>query len=105
MSMAQTFRKKPVEIQAVQWTGENIEEMVTFVKDDSLYFAMDEHEQITDLFITTLEGDMKANVGDWIICGLKGEYYPCSNEIFVMSYDKVDVGVSICEQVHTHAVS
>lgn len=99
MDTPATFRKKPVEIQAIQWTGENVEALIQFVADDSLYFGMDQYDHITDLFITTLEGDMKANVGDWIIRGLKGEYYPCSNEVFTMSYDVVEV--SECEQVHS----
>lgn len=102
MDAAAIFRKKPVEIQAMQWTGENIEALLQFVADDSMYFGMDQYDNITDLFISTLEGDMKANVGDWIIRGLKGEYYPCSNEIFIMSYDKVEVEVN--DQGHTHAV-
>lgn len=102
METAATFRKKPVEIQAIQWTGENVEALLQFVADDSMYFGMDQYDNITDLFISTLEGDMKANVGDWIIRGLKGEYYPCSNEIFIMSYDKVEVEVN--DQGHTHAV-
>lgn len=96
------FRKKPVEIQAIQWTGENFEALLQFVVDDSLYFGMDENDEITDLFIATLEGEMKANVGDWIIRGLKGEYYPCSSEVFAMSYDKVELESN--DQVHTHAV-
>lgn len=102
MFTPQTYRKKPVEIQALQWTGDNIEEMMTFVSDDSLFFSMDDDDKIEDLYITTLEGDMKANVGDYIIKGLKGEFYPCSEEIFVMSYDKVELNLDV--ESHTHAL-
>lgn len=41
-------------------------------------------------FIETLEGTMKANVGDYIICGLSGELYPCKPDIFKKSYEEVN---------------
>lgn len=42
------------------------------------------------LTIETLEGTMNANIGDWIIKGVKGEFYPCTDEIFQLTYEKVD---------------
>jgi len=41
-----------------------------------------------EVFIETLEGTMKADVGDWIIKGVKGEYYPCKPDVFNMTYEK-----------------
>lgn len=41
-----------------------------------------------EVFIETLEGTMKADVGDWIIKGVKGEYYPCKPDVFDMTYEK-----------------
>lgn len=41
-----------------------------------------------EIFIETLEGTMKADVGDWIIKGVKGEYYPCKPDVFNMTYEK-----------------
>ena len=42
------------------------------------------------LFVRTLEGNMKAEVGDWIIKGINGELYPCKPDIFDKTYEKVD---------------
>ena len=62
------FRTKPCEIEAVQWTGRNVAEIMRFVKNESAI--------ITNgvLIIKTLEGDMVASTGDYIIRGLRGEY-------------------------------
>lgn len=76
------FRKKPVIIDAVKWTGKNKIEMEEFV-GVSAYFSGKKLE------IATLEGDMVASVGDWIIKGLEGEFYPCKPDIFEKSYEKV----------------
>jgi hypothetical protein len=79
------FRKKPVIIEAVQWNGNNIDELRQFMFDIRfcLYGA-------TVLEIPTLEGDMKANIGDWIIKGVNGEFYPCKPDIFEKTYEQVD---------------
>ena len=58
------FRKKPIIVEVVQATKEEI--------------------------IITLEGNMLAQVGDWIITGIKGERYPCKDEIFKASYDPIE---------------
>lgn len=82
------YRKKPVIIDAVQWIGSNISEIVVFSKgafDIKLY----ETAQIPDITIKTLEGDMKVSFNDYIIKGLSGEFYPCKPDIFVKSYDEV----------------
>lgn len=86
------FRKRPVEIEAVQWTGTNVDEVLGFtlgraaVRDESFQLRSSS-ERV--LIIETLEGDMRAEPGDWIICGVKGEFYPCKPEIFAASYDAV----------------
>jgi len=80
------FRKKPVVIEAVRWTGENYSEVFEFVNT---------HVQMTgsmgSLFIHTLEGKMEASPGDWIIKGVKGEFYPCKPDIFEATYETVTV--------------
>ena len=63
------YRKKPVVIEATQWTGSNLEELQNFVG-----FALTHDEK---LIIHTLEGDYEAKVGDYIIKGVQGEFYPC----------------------------
>ena len=77
------FRKKPVVIDAIQWTGKNYDEVSTFAYDSERTVFISEN----NLIITTLEGDMIANVGDWIIKGVKGELYPCKPDIFEETYE------------------
>ena len=78
------FRKKPVVIEAVQWTGKNGSEVAAFCPGIQFDFAMD------DAYIKTLEGEMIASAGDWIIRGIKGEFYPCKNDIFEATYEAVE---------------
>lgn len=81
------YRKKPVEIEAVQWSGENNEEIKRFlgVGDAGDYFFTQKY-----IGIHTLEGIMKASVGDYIIRGVMGEIYPCKPQIFEQTYEKVE---------------
>ena len=80
------FRKKPVEIDALLWNGSNVAAVREFFGGFS-----DWHFDICELLvIKTLEGNMMANPGDWIIKGLKGEFYPIKPDIFAISYDAVE---------------
>jgi len=76
------FRKKPVVIQAIRWTGENPLEVERFITCQYLMGR--------EIIIQTLEGDLAASVGDWIIKGVKGEFYPCKPDIFELTYEQVD---------------
>ncbi len=80
--MSNKYRKRPVVIEAVQFTGTNHEEVQRF--DDSLVAKF--HE----VPIQTLEGLMVAKKGDWIIRGVNGELYPCKPDIFDKTYEAVD---------------
>lgn len=77
------FRKKPVVIDAIQLTIHSINEVEVFVGGD---FGKDAEGNNV---IATLEGAMKVSFGDWIIKGVKGEFYPCKNDVFLLSYEKV----------------
>lgn len=96
------LRKKPVEVDAVQWTGDNLFEVITFtdVKPDlSTTEAMDKWAQYEDLvkrkglLIYALESGPNheakhyADIGDYIIKGVKGEHYPCKPHILTLTYD------------------
>ena len=84
------YRKRAVVIDAVQWTGDNIEEIVTFMhpkKPDYMY-GFSNSDDI--LGIPTLEGMMVANKNDWIIKGTRGEFYPCKPDIFSDIYEEVE---------------
>lgn len=86
-TMVKTFVKKPVEIHAVQWTGDNFSEIADFVGAENLV-CIGRCEDL-DLNIYTLEGNHHAEVGDWIIRGIKGEFYPCKPDIFEQTYEEV----------------
>jgi len=82
------FRKKPMVIEAIQWTGDNIESIRAFMEPDKPIQWTDAHSNC--LIIHTLEGDHRADISDWIIRGVKGEYYPCKPDIFEMTYELVE---------------
>lgn len=90
------YRKKPVEIEAVQWTGENLEEIKAFVGESLIYDIIDTAWKVGKgrpyvlMKIKTLEGDMIASEGDYIIKGIAGEFYPCKPDIFKATYEEVE---------------
>lgn len=79
------YRKKPVVIEAIQFNGNNFDEICRFA---GLAVRIVGREQ--NLNINTLEGIMKASPGDYIIKGVKGEFYPCKPDIFEATYEKVE---------------
>lgn len=80
--MIKRYRKKPLEIEAIRWTGNNSSSVKQFLNNKG-YMSFD------DFIIPTLEGPMTCSVGDYIIKGIKGEFYPCKSDIFEASYDEV----------------
>ena len=89
----QKFVKKPVVIEAIQYNGINITEVESFVgaKLPSVLLSVED----TQLVIPTLEGDMKVSKGDYIIKGIKGEFYPCKPDIFKQSYNMIKENILI----------
>jgi len=89
--MPKNYTKRPVTIQAVQWTGNNFEEVHDFA-GDTVYLALDydlkDTKEVERLRIRTLEGVMSATNGDYIIKGVKGEFYACKPDIFSMTYER-----------------
>lgn len=77
------YTKKPVTIDAIIWNGENIDEIANFMNWRNF-----EHDKRSGLVIRTLEGSHNASVGDYIIKGVKGEFYPCKPDIFLMTYNE-----------------
>jgi hypothetical protein len=75
------YTKKPVTIEAVQLTEDNIDALVEFCGDKI------KAHPLTGVVIETLEGNMLASPGDFIIKGIKGEFYPCKPDIFYATYD------------------
>lgn len=79
------YRKKPVVIEAVQWVRGNEEKVKAFMNMELVTEYQGEL-----LVIETLEGTMRANQGDYIIKGVKGEFYPCKPDIFEQTYELVE---------------
>ena len=89
---ASKFRKKPVVIEAIQWTGSNLLQVIqhTGLNVSASHFKWDEYEDLVSkdgLKIFTLEGKMNADIGEWIIKCEKGECYPCKPDIFELTYE------------------
>ena len=81
------YRKKPIVIQAVQLTPSNFAECLAICEDFSASVKPTEDHGPGEILIPTLEGVMRASVGDWILRGVKGEFYPCKPDIFAATYD------------------
>ena len=94
--MNKKYRKKPVVIEAIQWTGENLQEVVEFcggLHASARKWKWDEYCRVVEtegFKVFTLEGPLKASVGDWIIKGIHGENYPCKPDIFEETYEPVE---------------
>ena len=86
------FRKKPVEIEAIRNTGENVSAVCTFMGGGSPVYGdrIIRGSRGPRFYIDTLEGVMCAEVGDWIIRGVAGEFYPCKPDIFDVTYEPVE---------------
>ena len=100
------FRKKPVVIEAVKWTGENLQEIITLTdgKPDTrsshagmMWESYEDLVKRDGLKIFTLEGKMNAEIGDWIIRGVAGECYPCKSGIFEATYEPVDASAAVAK--------
>lgn len=79
------YKKKPVVIEAIQYTGANVQEIIDFTEGK----AFKNGGKSDYMTIPTLEGDHTATAGDFIIKGIKGEFYPCKPDVFEGSYDLV----------------
>ena len=82
------YRKKPIVIEAMQYTGDNLADCLVWACGVSRESAEGCQVMRLPLVITTPEGDMTASPGDWIIKGVKGEFYPCKPDIFAATYEE-----------------
>ena len=78
------YVKKPIPITAIQWTGDNAVELAEFTNGKCKFRV-----GRPSIKIPTLEGDMGANIGDYIVRGVEGEFYPCRQDIFEKTYEKI----------------
>ena len=77
-------RKKPIVVEAIQYTDDNLLEVMKFC-DGGKMIIFDYY-----LYIVTLEGNMRVHKGDYIIKGVHGEFYPCEKNIFEETYEVVE---------------
>lgn len=84
------FRKKPVVIEAMQFTGLNGETVVAWIGSGGVFGLPPDETGMPVLRIPTLEGVMTASPNDWIIKGVNGEFYPCKPDIFEKTYEQVE---------------
>lgn len=93
------YRTKPCEIEAVRWAGHNHREMYDFLTGDidgyiqpsGDNFYIDHDKVKGGLVIKTLEGEHIVSIGDYIIKGLVGEFYPCKEEVFRRKYERIEL--------------
>lgn len=96
--IVQKFRKKPVVVFAIQYNGINHHELIIFTNKAAKYQAAvgssDDGngglQSYSKLTIHTPEGEMLVSENDWVIQGVKGEFYPCKPDIFADTYEKVN---------------
>jgi hypothetical protein len=96
MKEAELFTKKPVTVSAIKWTGDNLAYVIYFTDgrmpllgDGYAGMKWEEYKDLVERYglkIFAIEGKMTADVGDYIIKGVKGEFYPCKPDIFKMTY-------------------
>lgn len=95
--MIKKYRKKPLEIEAIQWNGYNDQEIENFIGEkliyygDNLvaYFPKSQQYQSKLIYIQTPKGTMTARVNDYIIKNIKGEFYPCNPKAFKETYELI----------------
>ena len=87
------FRKRPVRIEAVQLDQENAEAVAQWCNGNLERTLSYGYDFVEALIIPTLEGDMRCAVGDWVVRGMAGEFYPVKDFIFESTYESVDDGL------------
>lgn len=90
------YKKKPIVVEAIRWTGSNLEEIRNFVGSDLIeeYVKLFDikrtlKKMLVDIAIDTLEGIMRVDYGDYIIKDVNNELYPCKPDIFEQTYEEV----------------
>ena len=93
------YGKKPVVIEAMQMNGQTVE-IAKWLNEHGCKFSASTHPTDASqdtLTIHTLEGAMEASPGDWIIRGVKGEFYPCKPDVFDFTYEEY-VGTELIQE-------
>ena len=86
MSEPRRYVKRPVVIEAMQYDGRNTNEVAGWLMENGVHVGWSNAAMV----IPTLEGRMEASPGDWVIRGVKGEFYPCKPDIFAAMHEEGD---------------
>lgn len=97
--MIKTYRKKPIKIRALRFEHDNFDAILAFTNNTAKDFTIAGDSNLATCIIPTLEGDHKAIEGDYIIEGVKGEFYPCKSDIFWQTYEELPVDETILERL------
>ena len=84
------YRKKPVVIEAMQFTEESKDRVFGWLRMKSHAYPSYNEQKRPTLIIPTPEGEMTASIGDYVIKGVNGEFYPCKPDIFEKTYEGVE---------------
>jgi hypothetical protein len=88
------YRKKPIAVEVIQWTGENYEDVLSFsngkIKYNEGYQYNEYYINKEILIINTLEGELFVKIGDYIVKGVENEFWPVKKSIFEKTYEKVE---------------
>ena len=94
--MIKKYCRKPIVVEAIQWTGNNTDEVLEFgrgkIKHRQYKYSPNGKDILygEELYVETLEGELRANKGDYIIKGVRGEFYPCKPDIFEKIYEELE---------------
>jgi hypothetical protein len=88
--MPERFRKRPVEVEAIQWTGDNLAELRAFTGDCFLtsHAVAEITAEVYDILHSTWVG---VKTGQWVIRGIRGEFYPIDETVLADTYERVSV--------------
>lgn len=89
MAAVKQYVKKPIPIEAIQWDGTNTKELMDFSKDVRFIYHDGDDGVSTEMFVQTIEGNMHSNIGDYLVRGVRGEFYVCAKDIFEETYTEV----------------
>ncbi len=88
------YRKKPIPVEALQWTGSNVDEMTAFAGFSFTPVDVEDREDDPDMTGSVFDSLHSTWIplcdGDYVLRGIKGEFYPCKRDMFLESYEAVE---------------
>lgn len=82
----QKFRKRPIDVEAIQWTGDNLAELVAFTGVRGYFVPLEGDVFTAQVYDKLHDTPISVRTGDWILKGTHGEFYPCARDVFAATY-------------------